>query len=158
MNAFIDADYIGPRRDVARSGTSCPRREHHSRLKLHDGDADSTGMGLWAQTMLDEAAGDRDYVVDLAGIFLAALPPWREAIAAAIATQDARALAAAAHRMRGSATHVGAPAVASAAGVIEEAANAGQLDAAIETCESFMLLLDALEHDVRAFILETTNA
>jgi len=112
-------------------------------------------MGGWAQAMLNDADGDREFVADVAEMFLASLPGSRDALAAALRARDARALAAAAHRLRGTAAHICAPTVATAAGAVEDAALAGRLDdtayLTLQPC------LDDLERDMRAFVLGTPS-
>jgi HPt (histidine-containing phosphotransfer) domain-containing protein len=110
-------------------------------------------MELWADAMLAEADGDREFVVDLAAAFLDVLPAGRAALDRAIAHRDAAALAEVAHRIRGSAAHLCAPALADTAAVVEQSIGAGRPQAAFDRCPVLLAQLEALEREMRAFVI-----
>ena len=88
-------------------------------------------VDLTRMRMLDEMRRDGSSLFDRASEnFVEQAPGSLADIRAAVAAGDPAALASLAHRLRGSATNLGLPALGEAAGVLEEIGDAGSVDAA----------------------------
>jgi HPt (histidine-containing phosphotransfer) domain-containing protein len=98
---------------------------------------------------LDEALarvdGDRDLLVELAGILRSEAPRMLAGIRAGLQTGDARSVEVAAHTLRGSVGSFGAVAAVQAASLLELAARSGDLSGAPG-------LYDSLEHAVQQLL------
>jgi len=82
-------------------------------------------------TLLFEEYGDRDLVRDLAQLLIDTTPGQLDAITSAIAGGDARALRAAAHRLRGSIVPFGVPDAVETARTLEAMGTAEALSTAL---------------------------
>jgi HPt (histidine-containing phosphotransfer) domain-containing protein len=80
--------------------------------------------------LADLRAIDEALVRDVVTIFADDAPRQIAALRAALATREARAVERAAHRLKGTASGVGAVALAAAAATLEHAARAGDLEKA----------------------------
>src|SRR5215218_2112888 len=106
-----------------------------------------------------EEEAERALTARLLRTFLASAPAGVAAVERAVATDDAQALEAAAHRLAGGAATLGADALATACRSLEERARAGDLgdgttlargiaDQLVRTCQVFTELAEELEEDV----------
>lgn len=103
---------------------------------------------------LDEALArvdhDRDIFQTMAELFVEQAPKDLAETQAALAAQDAAALARSAHRLKGAILHFCAPAAVEATQTLEELGKAGNLTSAVEVCAKLEMevlrLLAALRH------------
>ena len=83
---------------------------------------------------LSRADGDQDFLLTLAELFLQESPKGAEAIRAALGRQDGAGLAAAAHKLKGSAMELCAPRLFESAKRLEELVRRGELAEASSVC------------------------
>jgi HPt (histidine-containing phosphotransfer) domain-containing protein len=93
----------------------------------HDGDAAATLALDAALAQLEETVGDREFVAELIGDFLAALPTQLAALREACAEGDLEQLHRGAHTLKSNAATFGAEEFARACRELEQAARAREL-------------------------------
>ena len=102
--------------------------------------------------VLDEAlarvGGDRELLVEVAGLFLADYPNQTAMIRKSIETQDAALLAGAAHKIKGGASTFGAPSVVQAAFALEKAGKANDFSTVPGLFQELNALLGALRSEL----------
>jgi HPt (histidine-containing phosphotransfer) domain-containing protein len=94
--------------------------------------------------------GDAELLRELAALFLEEYPRLLEAIRAALAAGDARALERAAHGLKGSVANFGAPAAVAAALALEQAGKRGELPGAGERLARLECVLETLRSELAA--------
>jgi len=100
--------------------------------------------------MLERVEGDEDFLSEIVRIFLDEMPNAAEELRAAGDAGDFKALAGAAHKLRGALANICAPAATAAALLLEHEANAKNADAARRGLAGLMHELDRLRTPLEA--------
>jgi len=100
--------------------------------------------------MLERVEGDEDFLAEIVRIFLDEMPNATEELRSAGDAGDFKALAGAAHKLRGALANICAPAATAAALLLEHEANANNADAARRGLAGLMHELDRLRAPLEA--------
>ena len=109
-------------------------------------------MAEFDATALYREYGDHDLVRDLAKLLVDTTPVQLDAIRSAIAGGDAKALRAAAHRLRGSIVPFGVPAAVDTARTLEAMGEAGTLTGAEALSTELAKDVQSLRDSARAWL------
>jgi len=96
--------------------------------------------------------GDADLVRDLARLIIETTPPQVDAVQEAVGKGDARALKAAAHKLRGSIVNFGVPAAVETAKRLEAMGDAGDLAGADELSRRLAAEVQLLRDSAKAWL------
>jgi len=98
--------------------------------------------------LLSRTMGDRDFAKKVVEVFFESTPESMEALRKAIETSDAKAIARWAHTLKGSAANIGGMRLSEIAREINQAADAGNLDALSEQFSRLEAEFEALQEEV----------
>jgi HPt (histidine-containing phosphotransfer) domain-containing protein len=98
--------------------------------------------------LLSRTMGDRDFTKKVVEVFFESTPESMEALRKAIETSDAKAIARWAHTLKGSAANIGGMRLSEIAREINQAAEAGNLDALSEQFSRLEAEFEALQEEV----------
>jgi signal transduction histidine kinase/DNA-binding response OmpR family regulator/HPt (histidine-containing phosphotransfer) domain-containing protein len=105
---------------------------------------------------LDRVGGDRELLVEIAGIFLTEWPTWREQLRTAVAAKDVKAMQRAAHTIKGAVDSYGAKDAHQAAFRLERLGRDGSVADAEALCAELESHIERLSPALQALKAETS--